>query len=95
MYIYLKNHLATHQQKFLLVPYFIIGLLVRHNLDYILGGTTATIAKTSLKKWIRAVSHFTALVPSRSISLELANFSEVYFKETYLRSERENENSYV
>lgn len=47
---YLKNHLPTHQQKVLLVPHFIIGLLVRRNLDYVLGSATATIAKTSLKK---------------------------------------------
>ena len=57
MYIYLKNHLATHQQKFLLVPYFIIGLLERHNLDYILGSTTATIAKMSLKNSEFAMFH--------------------------------------
>lgn len=65
---YMKTHLATHQHKFLLVPHFIIGLLGRRNLDYILRSTTATTAKTSLERF----------------SQKLAYFCEVYSKETYL-----------
>ena len=41
--------------------------------------TTAMVAKTSLKKWIRAASNFIALIPSRSIRQMLANFSGVEF----------------
>ena len=41
--------------------------------------TTTTATKTSLKKWIRAASNFTARIPSRSIREMLANFSGVEF----------------
>ena len=41
--------------------------------------TTATVTKTSLKKWIRAASNFIGLIPSRSVRQMLANFSRVEF----------------
>ena len=37
--------------------------------------TTATAAKKSLKKWIRAASNFIVLIPIRPIRQMLANFS--------------------
>ena len=41
--------------------------------------TTAMVAKTSLRKWIRAASNFIALIPSRSIRQMLVNISRVEF----------------
>ena len=44
--------------------------------------TTAMVAKTSLKKLIRAASIFIGLIPSRSVRQMLANFSGVEFWRT-------------
>ena len=52
----------------------------------------ATAAKTSPKKWIRAVSNFIALIPSTLMCQMLAIFQELNSKGLYLNSEKQKEN---
>ena len=52
----------------------------------------ATAAKTSPKKWIRAVSNFIALIPTPLMCQMLAIFQELNSKGLYLGSEKQNEN---
>ena len=52
----------------------------------------ATAAKTSPKKWIRAVSDFIALIPTPLMCQMLAIFQELNSKGLYLSSEKQNEN---
>ena len=52
----------------------------------------ATAAKTSPKKWIRAVSNFIALIPTPLMCQMLAIFQELNSKGLYLSSEKQNEN---
>ena len=54
--------------------------------------TTATTAKTSLRKRARAVSNFITLVPFHTICSMLWNSSGVDSKALFLSSEKENEN---
>ena len=48
-------------------------------MTFVKGSVKKGAAITSLKKWIRAVLNFIALIPPRSIRQMLANFSGVEF----------------
>ena len=52
---------------------------------------TATAMRTSLKKWIRATSNFSALIPSRLIRTNVGNFLELNSTGQYQSSGKQKE----